>query len=288
MADRATMIDKDGNRKSVYVHQLTEKDLDNEFQCCGRVEHDGEICCAPLRPSFHLKYFYQASLANPHKKGCPYYRKAKETPVNVLDQRAEKLKIKDLLKKIGKTRGETPGGPSGGPKTPLRKEEDDEDDLYKPVIPRHKHPRDIRQIVDLLKKLPLSARYADSTVGQLIVDERNIESYRLGEIPIGKPLVVIGRKTNPYAYGVMVGSEQWLLADFWATGINIKNPILYLLNVDQEAKQKLLAYARKATEGEPVKIAVFAEWKRNWTYTGNKVYETTTLLNSNLIDGIND
>ena len=102
MANRATMIDKDGNRTSVYADNMKEEYLDNKFVCCGRTTHDGEVCGAPMLYSPFGRYFYQASRSDPHKPGCPYYCKAKETEVPVLDRRAKDKMSDDFLNKFTK------------------------------------------------------------------------------------------------------------------------------------------------------------------------------------------
>lgn len=288
VADRATMIDDDGNRKSVFAKYLTEEDLGNRFVCCGRVEHDGEICEAPMLFSPIGRYFYPESRSEPHKPGCPYYRKSKQTRVSTLDMRAENVESDDLFARFGKIKKNNPEGPENNPrKSPTKPEEDDED-FIKPVIQRRRHPRNTAEFIDLMSKLPINAPYAETHVGRLIVDERNVEEYRVSEIPFGNMVAVIGRKTNPYAYGVTVESGQWLLADFWATGNNINYPILLLLNVDKEARQKLIKYAKDAKVDKPLKIGVLAKWRRNWNYTKYKVYETTTQINTNMIEIVKD
>ena len=283
MANRATMIDKDGNRKSVYADNMKEEYLDNKFVCCGRTTHDGEVCGAHMLYSPFGRYFYQASRSEPHKPGCPYYCKAKETRVPVLDRRAKDKTSDDFLNKFTKEKKKGPKEPVPDPPDPEPGPEDDEEDIPKPVVQRNRHPKDAEELVDLLTELPITAPYAETLVGNLIMDERNVEEYRSGELPARNLVCVHTRKTSPWGYGVDVGGNQWLLADYWATGANVQNPMLFLMNVDEEARKILQQCAMQSTHDKPVKIIIVSKWKRNWSYSKYKVYESTIMITPKLI-----
>lgn len=267
MAKDAIMIDQHKRRIPVSIEDVTPDDFTNRFICSGILD-DGAMCGIEVRPSLDnaLKnsYFYAARRDQPHKSGCPCARRRKTTIVERLDRRAKGKTNRALYQQLNRDKTIRPGGPGKKhPATEPGKELESDItskatlDECKDIVQRDRMPRSLFEFYELLQMLSVTADYMDRKVFDLILDERTIPSYRRMGLPVGRPIVIVGRRTLPYKHIEHLENSQWLLIDYWATGKYKKYPIVFLLTVDTEAKNKLINLCRLEPSAKIIVYAVF-------------------------------
>lgn len=272
MSKEAIMIDQQNNRVLVNIDTLSPAEYENRFICPGILD-DGTTCGILTRPAEGVvvrgAYFYPARRDQPHRPGCPCARARKTTIVESLDRRGAGKTNWELFESLNREKSIH----SKKEKSKTQKFEADPNyDSYsehtemgndcKDIQTKKRMPRKTEEYARLLMTLSIHDNYMDGKVFDFLLDERTIESYRRMGIPCGKPFLAMCRRTLPYKHEISIENNQWVLVDYWAIGKNARYPIVFVLNVDSEAKSKLLNLCRI----EPsVKIAVYAVFQKHPT-----------------------
>ena len=180
------------------IYSITPNDKDKDYRCNGVVY--GKTCYAPLCPVFsdhpHLR------LRNPHRyhhiPGCPCDKSADALRVDHLDRAGTRTSPVNLLERFGKfqklPKKRIPAHNSGS-------NAEETDAASHPLDTRpHRYgsrlPDTLSQAIVLWSALPVDAPYAGTTVGNLLIDSRNIHNYRANGIPAGRIAVVLCSMIN--------------------------------------------------------------------------------------------
>lgn len=298
MAKQAYMLDENGELKLMHSSKLTEAERKNSFYCCGCTPN-GETCGTPMQASEETdakqSYFYQRFRDKPHKPGCSNNRANPKSVVEKLDQRGEGLTTQQLHEKLN--RDKVPRKKKRKPDVPDDVDEDnneergaenpDEDNGVgvkdereeKEIQQRNRTPRNLTELIALLKYLKKNDMYADKLVFDQILDERTKDSYkRFKHIPVGVPFIITASKVYGLYKREYIGNNQCLLKDYWTMEEEIERGFTFLLNLDDTAREKLRNLCRR----EPaVKIMVYGVFHRDPQRSGRYISE---LIKAHMID----
>ena len=297
MAKQAYMVGENGEWKLVYCRELTEEERNGTFCCCGCTPN-GETCGIPVEASegsdVKESYFYQRFRNQPHKPGCSNNRANPKSVVEKLDQRGEGLTTQQLHEKLNRDKvtrkkKRKPDAPDDGDEDNQEQgvENPDEDNGVgvkdereeKEIQQRNRTPRNLTELIALLKHLKKNDMYADKMVFDQILDERTKDSYkRFRRIPDGVPFIITASKVYGLYKHEYLSNNQCLLKDYWTMEEEIEKGFTFLLNLDDAAREKLRNLCKREP---PVKIMVYSVFHRDPQSSGRYISE---LIKAHMID----
>ena len=256
-----------------HINTVSDEDRAKDFRCDGKVLN--KICNAPQCPQ--LGKFPRFRLRDPqrdhHIPGCPNDESADALRIDHLDQTGRHTTSRELLARLchnPQTRTKT-----APPRdTPMPYGAQDSGALTLDTRPHRygsRPPDTLRQAIVLWSTLPVDAPYADTTVGDLLIDQRNIRDYRANGVPSGRIAVIlcakIGTKTLDRVVPARVSSEI-VLRDAYAYRDKTQG-LLISFKADAPARNAIF-------KAEDKIIAIMAQWMPHPTIPG--AYTATDII----------
>lgn len=272
MADKVEVQMPDGRWEIKISEDISEEELNYPMRCCWK-NKNGQSCHAPMVPVHHQKpyphiSFRQKNGENVHILGCKYDERREKETITYPDYRAcdrvpvDLWKAMEKNKKVkgkGKGRGGPTEGPNGGDEEPGGIEPS-----ARPIQRRATLPKSPESLAEILMDLPIDAEFANTSVGDLIVDQRTVDRLRYEGIPDDAYVLVLTNKLALANRTFVANKGEIVLVDCKYDASIEAAPIgciQFRLPVHGEAKTRMFDYLK--LKGDNTYIVIFSRWKRD-------------------------
>ena len=268
MADKVEVQMPDGRWEIKISEEILEKELKYPMRCCWK-NKKGQYCRAPMVSECHTNQirFRQKNGEKVHILGCIYDERRKKETVTHLDRRALNRKPEDLWKameknKKNKGKGKGRGGPLQGPED--GEEHGGAEPNPRPIQRRETLPKSPELLAEVLMDLPIDAEFANTRVGNLIVDQRTVERFRREGISEDAYVLVLAKRLAQSNRTFVANKYEFVLVDCMYDAAKEAKPhdcIQFRLNLFGEARDNMFKYLK--LKGDNTYIVIFSRWKRD-------------------------
>jgi hypothetical protein len=267
MADKAFMVLEDDTRGDlIFAKDLSSRDKLPYYLCPGCNPFTGEKCGAKLSLviSSGKNNFFRTLPTSSHIPFCKYDESGKTKIIEHLDCSGQDTTIEKLFARFNKSTSRSPRGP-GKPTVEIDGGDDDQEDPdeeNRRIERRKRNPRNLGELCDLLAVLEPDDQYADCRVGDIFIDSRSIEDFRVKGFQNDQCAIVIAEKTTRETAKIssFYGDKRIVLRDSFSYRDGVP-PLFFVFNTDQEGRDKLF----KSPKGTA--FAVFGKWAVDETRT---------------------
>lgn len=200
MADRAILINDDGREIPVNAIDLTYKDKYKNYVCAGN--RRGKECRAKMYFACGSVQTNNFRALTEHMKNCEFDETSKFHVVNKIDKTGYNTSVEELAIQFGvdrkpgeRTGGKKPKGETGGGKTGGTLPDEDQPDDRETVSLQRK-PKKLEELCKVLLQLHEDDQYGPNRVGDILIDDRSVDSFRQRDFQDGTILILVCEKTN--------------------------------------------------------------------------------------------
>lgn len=268
MADKVEVQMPDGRWEIKISEDISEEELNYPMRCCWK-NRKGQYCHAPMVSECRMNqiHFRLKNGEKVHILGCIYDERRKKETATHLDRRALNRKPVDLWdamktnkNKKGKKKG---GGPIEGPDDGGENVGGTEPE-QRPIQRRETLPKSPETLVGILLDLPIDAEFANTRVGNIIVDQRTVDRFRREAIPEDAYVLVLAKRLATSNRTFVADKYEIVLVDCMYDAAKEAKPhdcIQFRLNLFGEARDNMFKYLK--LKGDNTYIVIFSRWKRD-------------------------
>ena len=248
---------------------ISEEELNYPMRCCW-INKKGQPCHAPMVAERHMNrvHFRQKNGEKVHILGCVHDERRKKETITHLDRRAyghEPIDVWKAMKTEKKRRApqnggdDTGGGSIGGVDVPGGSEPNP-----RLIQRRETLPKSPVMLAEVLLELSIDADFANTRVGDLIVDHRTINDFRRDGIPDGAFVLVLAKRLAVSNRTFVAPKDEFVLVDCMYDASKEAIPYNYMqfrLNLTGDARDSMFKYLK--LKGHNTFIVIFSRWKKD-------------------------
>jgi len=262
MAKEALRVLLDGTTENVSGTAINEGNKKDKYICCGRHRSTNQLCGAHMIAYKRGEddYYFRVAPDDHHMIDCPCDESEAAIIIKHMDvtgsntspeelysdfdqERQEGRKERNERKVYGKSR-------EGGDK------EKEETDTDRPIKRAAKKPSNLKEFCAVLAKSNLDDTYSGIPIMELIVDHRNISTYRKEGFRDGQVAVVLCAKIGMDRINKVLPDREpntVVLGDAYSY-VDRAEQLLFVINGSYRAKQKIFGAKKQDI------IAIFGRW----------------------------